>query len=132
MGEDSRRDSFRFSMLGQSSCTFSVNSANKLKLRVDNALGEWVKHAEVLDVLLTLAAQDVAHELSGAVIHPLAWLLVNVDVCIALEGISTILHVGESKWNIGPPVFGKIDLLDARIVLGMEDGSPGDAIFVFG
>src|SRR5260370_75977 len=61
--------------------------------------------------------------------HPLAWLLINVDVCVALEGISAILDVGHGKWNVGTSGFGEVDLLDARVVLGVEDGTPGADVF---
>ena len=85
-----------------------------------------------LNVLLALAAQDVAHELPGAVVHPLTRLLVNVDVCVSFEGIGAILDVGHGKRNIGTSVFGEVDLLHVRVVLGVKDGPPSDAIFVFG
>ena len=76
-----------------------------------DTLGERVKHAEVLHILLALAAQDVTHELPGAVVHPLTRLLINVDVGVALEGISAILDIRQGKWNIRTSVFGEVDLL---------------------
>jgi hypothetical protein len=64
-----------------------------------------IENAEILDVLLAFPAENVAHKLSGAIIHWLAGLAIDIDIRIPLEGVSTILDIRFGERNVRSTVL---------------------------
>src|SRR5258708_35076361 len=81
------------------------------QLFVDDALGQRVVETEMLNVLLALAAEDVAEKLERAGIDRLSRLAIDVNIGVALEGIGVVLGEGLGEQNVGTAVLSDLDLL---------------------